>query len=169
MDLLIDFPSLSLSDIESVEVVTNFRATVPLIYDNPQTGLEGKFSMQYAVTAAILDKKIGLSSFDDHAVQRPEVQAFMSRVKVREGEPPMFPRWAELRVVLRDARVLTKRIDHLRGSKERPLSDAELVAKGVDCCAFGGSPIDATILANACFNLPQQKLSTVLAALAGGR
>ena len=168
MDLLIDFPSLSLPDIDSVEVMTNFRATVPLIYDTPQTGLEGKFSMQYAVTAAILDKKIGLNSFDDHAVQRPEVQAFMSRVRVREGEPPMFPRWAELRVVLRDARVLTKRIDQLRGSKERPLSDAELVAKGVDCCAFGRSPIDATNLANACFNLPQKKLSTVLSALAGG-
>ncbi len=165
MDLMADTPELDLSAVDRVEVTTNFRATVPLIYDAPKTGLEGKFSMQYAVTAALLDKKIGLSSFDDQAVQRREVQAFMPRVKVREGEPPMFPRWAALRIVLKDGRILEKRIDKLRGSTELPLSDVALVEKGRDCCLYGDLPVEAAKLAEACFRLPQQKLSSVLAVL----
>lgn len=165
MDLLGEFPALSLADIDRVEVTTNYRATVPLIYASPQTGLEGKFSMQYAVVAALLDRKIGLTSFEDAAVQRPEVQAFLSRVTVREGAPPMFPRWASLRIVLRKGQVLAKRVDQLRGSKELPLSDAELIAKGVDCCAYGRPSVDAERLSHACFSLPQDKLSSVLAAL----
>ncbi len=165
MDLRSEFPNLSLADIDCVEVTTNYRATVPLIYASPQTGLEGKFSMQYAVAAALLDRKVGLTSFEDSAVQRPEVQAFLSRVTVREGAAPMFPRWASLRIVLRNGQVLTKRIDQLRGSKELPLSDAELIAKGVDCCAYGRPSVDAERLAHACFSLPQQKLSSVFIAL----
>lgn len=165
MDLLGEFPALSLADIDRVEVTTNYRATVPLIYASPQTGLEGKFSMQYAVVAALLDRKIGLTSFEDAAVQRPEVQAFLSRVTVREGAPPMFPRWASLRIVLRKGQVLAKRVDQLRGSKELPLSDAELIAKGVDCCAYGRPSVNAERLSHACFSLPQDKLSSVLAAL----
>lgn len=165
MDLLGEFPTLSLADIDCVEVTTNYRATVPLIYASPQTGLEGKFSMQYAVAAALLDRKVGLTSFEDSAVQRPEVQAFLSRVTVREGAAPMFPRWASLRIVLRNGQVLTKRIDQLRGSKELPLSDSELIAKGVDCCAYGRPSVDAERLAHACFSLPQQKLSSVFIAL----
>jgi 2-methylcitrate dehydratase PrpD len=165
MDLLGEFPTLRLSEIDCVEVTTNYRATVPLIYASPQTGLEGKFSMQYAVVAALLDRKVGLTSFEDSAVQRPEVQAFLSRVTVREGAPPLFPRWASLRVVLRNGQVLAKRVDQLRGSKELPLSDAELIAKGIDCCAYGRPSVDAERLALACFSLPQQNLSSVLAAL----
>jgi 2-methylcitrate dehydratase PrpD len=121
--------------------------------------------MQYAVAAALLDRKVGLTSFEDSAVQRPEVQAFLSRVTVREGAAPMFPRWASLRIVMRNGQVLTKRIDQLRGSKELPLSDAELIAKGVDCCAYGRPSVDAERLAHACFSLPQQKLSSVFIAL----
>ncbi len=165
MDLIGEFPALGLSDIDFVEVTTNYRATVPLIYASPQTGLEGKFSMQYAVVAALLDRKVSLTSFEDSAVQRPEVQAFLPRVTVREGAPPMFPRWASLRIMLCNGQVLTKRIDQLRGSKELPLTDTELVSKGADCCAYGRPSVDAAKLAQACFSLPQQKLSTVLTAL----
>ena len=89
----------------------------------------------------------------------------MPRVKVREGEPPMFPRWAALRVVLKDGTVLEKRIDKLRGSTELPLSDIALVEKGRDCCLYGDLPVEAARLAEACFRLPQQKLSSVLAVL----
>jgi 2-methylcitrate dehydratase PrpD len=138
-------------DVERVEVVTNFRATVPLIYHRPQTGLEAKFSLEYAVTAALHDGAVRLASFDDAAVQRPAVQAFLPKVTFSEGRPPMFPRWAELAIHLHNGHVLNSRIEKLRGSKEYPLSDAELVAKGEDCCAFGHSRVSAPALAELCF------------------
>ena len=57
-------------DIERVVVATP-RATVqPLIHDRPRTGLEGKFSMPYAIATAILDDYPGFGSFSDEAVNR---------------------------------------------------------------------------------------------------
>jgi 2-methylcitrate dehydratase PrpD len=157
---------ITLADVERVDVRTNFRATVPLIYHRPQTGLEAKFSMEYAVAAALHDGRVALASFDDAAVQRPALQAFLDKVHVTEGEPPMFPRWAELGIRLREGRLLSLRIERLRGSTEHPLSDAELIQKGVDCCAFGHSGISADALASACFAIDTQSIPQLMAMFA---
>jgi 2-methylcitrate dehydratase PrpD len=140
-------------DVEKVAVHTNYRATVPLIYHRPQTGLEGKFSMEYAVAAALHDGWVRLASFEDAAVQRPVIQAFLPKVTVTEATPPMFPRWTELAIHLRNGSVLSSRIERLRGSAEFPLSDAELIQKGADCCAFAGAPMSADALAKLCFSI----------------
>lgn len=166
LDILKEYP-VTLKDIDSVEIQTNFRATVPLIYSQPKTGLEGKFSMQYAVTAALLDGEVLLSSFEDAAVQRPIVQSFLSKVHVTEGDPPMFPRWAHINIRLRDGRNIEKRIEHLRGSTQYPLADEALVEKGKDCCAYGGGHVSATDLADRCFALDQLPVSALIAVLTG--
>src|SRR5690606_19208957 len=75
---------LLLSDVDRVEVTSNFRATVPLIHPAPQTGLEAKFSMQYAVAAALSDGYVRLSSFTDDNVRRADIQAFFPRITVQE-------------------------------------------------------------------------------------
>lgn len=156
---------LSLADVDRVDVRTNYRATVPLIYPRPQTGLEAKFSMPYAVAASLLDGGLRLSSFVDPAVQRPEIQNFMAMVSVSEGQPPMFPRWAEVDIHLKDGRVLASRIERLRGSAQVPLTDAELIAKGEDCCAYGKAGFSAHDLAEACFGMegcPVREICDVL-------
>lgn len=161
--------SLTLEEIERVEIKTNFRATVPLIYSHPQSGLEGKFSMQYAVTAALLDGSVLLSSFEDEAVQRPKVQAFLSKVHVSEGAPPMFPRWAEITIRLNDGQTIERRIEKLRGSTEYPLSDDALIEKGLDCCAYGGYTRSAQDLANCCFSLDRLPVSALITELTGSQ
>jgi 2-methylcitrate dehydratase PrpD len=166
LDLLQARP-LRLEEIERVEVSTNYRATVPLIYSQPQTGLEGKFSMQYAVTAALLDGAVLLSSFEDQAVQRPSVQAFLSKVHVKEGSPPMFPRWTQIRIVLTQGQTIEKRVERLRGSTESPLSDEALIEKGLDCCKYGGHVASARDLASRCFALDRLPVSALIAALTG--
>ena len=158
---------LTIEDIERVDIQTNFRATVPLIYRQPQTGLEAKFSMQYAVTAALLDGAVLLSSFEDQAVQRPVVQAFLSKVHVTEGVPPMFPRWANISIALHNGHVFEKRVDHLRGSTELPLSDADLIEKGLDCCKYGEHAVSAKDLARSCFGIDHLPVSALIAVLTG--
>ncbi|MGW3116741.1 hypothetical protein ACWDBW_06240 [Streptomyces sp. NPDC001107] len=46
----------------------------------PVTGLEGKFSLPYAVAAALLDDCPGFDSFTDGAVRRPAAQTLVDRV-----------------------------------------------------------------------------------------
>ena len=63
-------------------VRTPESALAPLIHAAPTTGLEGKFSLQYAVAATLLDGRPGIESFTDEAVARPAAQALLARVEV---------------------------------------------------------------------------------------
>jgi 2-methylcitrate dehydratase PrpD len=51
------------------------------VYDDPRTGLEGKFSAQYPVASLLLDGKLDLQSFTDEAVQRAAVRAMMKKIE----------------------------------------------------------------------------------------
>jgi 2-methylcitrate dehydratase PrpD len=155
---------IGLHDVVRMDVRANYRAMVQLIYHRPRTGLEGKFSMEYAVAAALHDGHVNLASFTDAAVQRPALQAFFEKVHLSEGEPPMFPRWTEISIQLRDGRLLPLRIDRLRGSAEQPLTDAELIRKGSDCCAHGRSSVSAERLAGLCFAVDELTVSELMAA-----
>ena len=80
LDMLKDTP-FKFEQLDHVDIQTNYRATVPLIHSRPQTGLEGKFSMQYAVAAALHDGEVVLKTFEDAAVQRAAIQAFLPKVR----------------------------------------------------------------------------------------
>lgn len=89
------------------------------------------------MAAAILDGKVGLESFTDAAVQRPEAQELLRRVEVyEEGDP--LPRRAVVEVELRSGERRSCRVEALRGGAQLPLTEAELEAKLRDCVAFAG-------------------------------
>lgn len=152
----------TLADVRRVEVKTNYRATVPLIHHRPKTGLEGKFSMEYAIAAAIQDGRVTLETFDDEAVNRREIQDFFPKVHLSQGEPPTFPRWTELGITLHDGTAINRRIEKLRGSAVLPLTDDELMEKGADCCAFGNQDLSAVELADACFEMGDAPITDFL-------
>jgi 2-methylcitrate dehydratase PrpD len=54
---------------------------------NPVKGLEGKFSMEYCSSRALLDGKLGLRDFTDDRVNQPEIQKLISRTKCVECYP----------------------------------------------------------------------------------
>ena len=124
--------------IRSIRVTSNHRAMVPLIHPRPQTGLEAKFSMPYAMAAAALDGAVRLSSFTDEAVQRPQVRALMEKVVAEEAEGPVTPRWNVVKVTLQNGIVHETEIRTLRGSHQLPLTNAELHEKWQDCMDFAG-------------------------------
>jgi 2-methylcitrate dehydratase PrpD len=140
---------LRLETVERVEVLCSYRALVPLVHLAPQTGLEAKFSMQYAVAAALQDGAIGLSSFEDAAVRRPAIQTFLGRVEAREESGEPIPRWNAIRLYTKAGAVLEKRVTTLRGSAQLPLSRDELLAKARDCFGFGGYPAGADAFCDA--------------------
>lgn len=138
LDLRADH-GLCLDDVARVEVRCSHGAFVPLIHNRPQTGLEAKFSIEYAMIAALADGAITLASFDDTAVRRGTIQRRLADVAVIEAAGAVMPRWAEVTLALRDGRSLSRRADRLRGSAELPLGDDDLRRKALDCFAHGGS------------------------------
>jgi 2-methylcitrate dehydratase PrpD len=125
-------------DIDQVLVATP-RATVqPLIHDQPRTGLEGKFSMPYAIATAILDEYPGFGAFSDAAVNREPAQALMAAVRTDYG--PGDPGTAGLldgtvaiSVRLASGRELRTELALPPGAPDRPPSGADLDRKLAAC------------------------------------
>jgi 2-methylcitrate dehydratase PrpD len=132
------------ADVEAVSVTVQPDGLGPLIHNRPQTGLQGKFSMEYALAACLLDGRLTLATFTDEAVRRPEAQRLLARVTAHTGtEPPVGdPAWHGYYAVVTartsDGRHHTRRVDRARGHADRPLAEAELRTKFSDCLTFAG-------------------------------
>mgnify|MGYP001167492524 CR=1 FL=1 len=123
--------------VEAIEVRLPVSSAAPLIHPRPQTGLEGKFSMQYCVAAALLDGAPRLAAFSDAAVQRAAAQELLRRVELiaEPTEGKIAAGSTEVALTLRDGRRLQRRIDEPRGAGGSPLSWDELAEKFRDCAA----------------------------------
>jgi 2-methylcitrate dehydratase PrpD len=98
---------------------------------SPPNGYAAKFSIPYAVAAAIVHGEAGLSVFEDTAVEDHRVLALVARVGYVVDPDHPYPRsyTGHLQVILDDGRTLELRQPHLRGGVAEPLSDDELEAK----------------------------------------
>ena len=122
--------------ITEVRVEVSRGALLPLRREPPVTGLEGKFSLEYCLAAALLDGRVGLASFTDEAVRRPAVRKLMSLVHAEEGEEAgavPIGGYAEVRIVLQDGSEHSQRVDRPRGDPALPLSWEEMVGKFREC------------------------------------
>ncbi|MEU7814319.1 MmgE/PrpD family protein [Pseudonocardia sp. NPDC049154] len=132
------------AEIDEVRLTVEPGGLDPLIHHRPTTGLEGKFSAEYAVAAALLDRAIGLRTYTTDAVRRPAAQQLLARVWVAEqARPPLGPSewdqaYAVLEVGYRSGKRETNRVDVPHGDRRAPLDDADLRRKFVDCLDFAG-------------------------------
>ena len=86
--------NLQSEKVSTIEVSVPFNPPRSLIHFNPKTALEGKFSMQYCLAAALVDRKVGLETFTTKRVQRPEVRRLFDKIKMfREPELEGQPSW----------------------------------------------------------------------------
>ena len=102
----------------------------------PETGLDGKFSFQYTVAAALLDGQIGIQTFTDEAVHRPEVQALLEKttVDMKPEIPANFDdMWITISVETADGQTYRSRCDRPKGIWGNPLTRDERLAKVRSC------------------------------------
>jgi len=124
-------------EIESVRVSVSPGTMMVLRKEPPQTGLEGKFSMEYCVATALADGEVTLDSFTDEAVARPNIRDLTGRVRVTEDGPPSnapIGGSAVVEIAFRDRDPVTSpRVEVPRGDPQNPLSWAHLANKFRDC------------------------------------
>jgi len=120
--------------IERVQVV--FPRIVYVIRPNPATGLDGKFSVQYATLLALLDGVITVDSFTNERRFAPDVVALLPRVEVQIDDtiPADFDRMhVVVHVELKDGRRLSKKVDKLTGWVGNPLPRDQRLKKFLAC------------------------------------
>ncbi len=126
------------ADVESIACGGSYSTPKLLIHSRPQTALEGKFSMEFCLAIALLDRKAELSQFTDARVRDPKVQQFIKKVTFfvrpdlktveNSGNPS-----ASVKVVTKAGKEFVKRVDEAKGSPTNPLTLNELKAKYRDC------------------------------------
>ncbi len=126
------------NEIERIRVTTPKSSLQPLIHSRPTTGLEGKFSLEYAIAAFLTDHRADFATFSDEAVKRPEIQRLIERITIdatEEGEGLLA---GEITIEIDDA--LTVTLDRPPGAPDRPPTDEQLKEK-LEMC---GAPADLT-------------------------
>ena len=74
---------LKAEDVERVEHIgPNIPCTGALLRTEVRQGLEGKFSLAYNISAALIDGKIDHGTFTDKRAAKGDLQAFMKRVRL---------------------------------------------------------------------------------------
>ncbi len=120
----------------------------PLIYRQPRTGLEGKFSMYYCVSAALIDGNVRLSTFTDQAVLRDEVKDLISKTTMevddRVRDDKEFAAVVAIETV--DGRRFEETVHLAPGKPARWFTPEQMIDKFMDCHRASGLTLDAQTL-----------------------
>jgi len=120
--------SLKPDDVERIELRVHSLVLELCGKKTPRLGLEGKFSIYHASACGMMFGAAGEAEFSDAIVQRPDVIALRDRV-VATRDDAVREESADVTVVTRDGRRHHVFVEHAIGSRERPMSDADLARK----------------------------------------
>jgi 2-methylcitrate dehydratase PrpD len=138
---LIQQNNIKTADVEKVEVGGNLSNYRTLFQHHPVTGLQGKFSMEYAIVLLLLDGKATLSSFTNAAAQRPDMQDMIKRVRYYvdpefnklelQGASlqAMLVEQSILKIYMKNGKVISGKTEPAKGSPENPMTFEEVADK----------------------------------------
>jgi 2-methylcitrate dehydratase PrpD len=124
-------------EVEHIECHTPPMVREILVYSRPQSGLEGKFSLEYCMAAAIIDGEVSLRQFTDEKVLAAEAQRLISKVELKFLDVPKGRSLLNIpqavKVQLKDGRTLFKEVQWPKGYSYNPMSWDEVAVKFCAC------------------------------------
>ncbi|WP_010530094.1 MmgE/PrpD family protein [Lentibacillus jeotgali] len=134
--------NLSIENVSGINVLVPQGGLMPLIHNNPVTGLQGKFSAEYTCLAALEDGYIQLQTFTSEKLNRQKIRNSFFKVKAQEytvsptdnkmvDEGPVY-----VTIELNDGEKFEKIVYHTPGSKECPMNLQEYRNKWLDCLYY---------------------------------
>ena len=108
----------------------------------PSTPYSAKFSVPYGIALGLVKGAAGLAEFTDETIADQELSNLACKVCYRIDPADPYPDnyVGEIQVKLASGETVTARQPHLRGGRQEPLSDVEIMAKFRANAAFGGWP-----------------------------
>jgi 2-methylcitrate dehydratase PrpD len=111
-----------------------------LRYHNPRNALESKFSLEYCVARALVDREIRIEHFSDEEIHVKEIQKHIQKVtyklkddlqknhKADKTLPPVY-----VSIQCKNGTEFSHEVETCRGDPENPLTHEELATKFRDC------------------------------------
>jgi 2-methylcitrate dehydratase PrpD len=129
------------SDIERIEVET-FHEAVRLGAQPPTTTEAAQYAIGFPLAAYIVRRRLGADEIGDQGLADPAIRDLLQRIRLIDCAEfsRRFPaeRLARLRIFLKSGLVASSGAMTARGDRDRPLSDAEMLAKfGVSAAMLG--------------------------------
>ena len=142
IDNLLDLKAqhdFQLDDVESMHTYVNTSNVLNLCFDNPQTEMEARFSMQYCMAVALKNGSLSLQDFTPEAVNRAEIRKLLPLTTMDATPPeaelnPAGKFVHELTLTLKSGQVLKTSRMMAKGTLGDPLSNVERRRKFGDCC-----------------------------------
>jgi 2-methylcitrate dehydratase PrpD len=135
---LVSKHNISAEEVQSVECRTSDMVPKVMLRHRPQNAEEAKFSLEYCMAVALLDRKAGLEQFTTRRVNESKVQELLGRVTY--VHPPEARDYINMErlpervtVQLFDGTVFSHEILNNKGKPENRLSRQELVEKFIAC------------------------------------
>ena len=126
------------ASIERVDSWTHPRRLAHTNRPDPNSALDAKFSVQYCLARAALDRQVTLAHFESDAHHDPALRAMLARIHAAP-HPEMSMAstdhfGGEVRITLKDGRVLSRRVNQPIGRDAgHPLPQDLLEAKFLSC------------------------------------
>lgn len=136
------------AQIESIECAVGYRCENTLPHHRPTTGLEGKFSMEYCLAAALVYGKVTFDEFVDAKVNDPRIAALYDKINLYIHPdlrtPDSVPRdFTDIVIRHKDGRVFHDRSMKARGDPSKRWTLEEFKGKFVQCAQFALGPDEA--------------------------
>lgn len=135
--------NFDIDEIQKIECIGSEGSFAPLIDHVPERGLEGKFSLEYVVSSALIDGTIDFDNFTNEKLNRNSIKKLMQKVEIKEDVLIKENRSAGINgciiinIHLKNKIMKTQIVDG-RGSAKNPLSENELKEKFMNCLIKSG-------------------------------
>lgn len=125
--------ALTAEDVDHVLVRAPAAHLRNLMYEDPQTPAEAKFSLEYNLATGLLQGGVSLTDFAQDALFRPDVRALFPLIRKDPVEKleSEFP--TEVHIHTRSGQHFETSLEMPVGSKQKPLSHQDLMTKFDDC------------------------------------
>jgi len=136
----------------------------------PANSYDAQFSIPFLVAAALVRGRLTLAELEESALSDPQILALADRVGYRVDPDSPFPRAysGEVRIALKSGKRIGAREEINRGAPDRPLTEADIVAKYRANAAVAVSPATAARIEEAVLRLDEtQDLDGFAARIAG--
>lgn len=128
---------LTPDQIDEIECHTPALAREILLHAQPTTGLQGKFSLEYCMAAALIDREVTLRQFTDEKVQSSKAQALIPKVKISyvdaAGAESLLNIPQAVTAKLKDGSQHHREVEWPKGYSYNPMTWDEVAEKFRDC------------------------------------
>jgi len=145
----------AVAQVERVKVSAPRAHLANLMYDDPRSALQAKFSLEFALALLLVEGECRLSHFADEMVMREDIRALYPRIEKEPRDGPASDITHHVELALDGGETLSASVTHAVGSRAAPFGWDQHWAKFDACVGDLMPPAELRELRNLLATLPQ--------------